>query len=238
MSEDIRKMIDKVKNFKQFVNENNSSNERFVFVYDPKTDEVKGFNLTYPSDEFNNILYDKNGRGQGYGWGAQINDKKDPIKFNSMEEAQKWHNDREMKNLVKKTQNNSYPDLSSIALQLRKLKEINYQTINRGSCFKFAKEISKLGYRNFRFIFSEEDQEVIHVYVKLSDVLYWDATGFHKNSEIKSDYNIGNENVMYDGDVEELDNYCEIDTYDSLTTIPISDDIWKKIVQIIKFNKK
>jgi hypothetical protein len=219
-------------------NKNKLNNEILTFVFNPKTNEVIGCNLPLHSDEFNKTLYDKNGKSQEYGWGGQMNDNNESIKFNSIDDAQKWHSDRTMKHLLKQTKNDSYPDLSNIALQLRNLKEINYQIINKGSCFKFAKEISKLGYNNFTFIFSAEEQEVIHVYIKLSNNLFWDATGFHKKSEIKSDYYIGNENAMYDGNVEELDNYCEINTYNSLTTIPISDDIWKKIVRIIKFNKK
>lgn len=43
---------------------------------------------------------------------------------------------------------------------------------------------------------------------------------------------------MYDDDISELNNYCDIDTYGALSTIPISDETWKKIVQIIKNNKK
>lgn len=136
MSKEIREQIDRVKNWKQFLNESNTHTEKLVFVYDPNSDQIKGYNLKLHSDEFNKVLYDENGRGQGFGWGPQINDTNEPIKFPSIESAQKWHSDREEKHLIKQTQNNSYPDLSNIALQLRKFKDIDFQIINRGSCFK------------------------------------------------------------------------------------------------------
>ena len=216
---------------------NEEQNNPLIFVYNPKTNDIVGFNLRLHSDEFNNVLYDENGRGQGYGWGPQIDDKNQPITFNTKEEIQNWFDSRNEKHLIKSTQNKNYPDLSSIALQLRKLKDVNYQTINRGSCFKFAKEVSKLGYNGFTFIFSEEDQDVVHVYIKLNDNLYWDALGFHKKSDVKRDYEIGEDYIMFDSDISQLNNYCDIDTYSSLTTIPISNDDWKKIVRIIKSAK-
>lgn len=237
MSKEIRQMIDKVKNFEKFVNENVTKKTPLIYVVN-KNGEIKGFNLVLHSDKFNSVLYDKDGKSQNYGYGAQINNKKEPIEFDSINQAQRWYNDREEKLLKKETENISYTDLSNIAQQLRKLEDINYQIINRGSCFKFAKEISKLGYGDYTFIFSEEEQEVIHVYVKLNENLYWDATGFHTKSNIKQKYYIGKDNVMYDGDINELNHYCNIDTYDALTTIPISNEVWKKIIKIINLNKK
>ena len=227
----LQEQINRIQTMMGIITENS---EYLTYVFNPKTDEVLGFNLVSHSDEFNEVLYDKEGNSQGYGWGAQIDDKNEPLIFNSKEEVQSWFSGRNEKVLIKSTQNKNYPDLSSIALQLRKDKNINFQNINRGSCFKFAKEISELGYNNFTFIFSEEEQEVIHVYIKLKNNLYWDVNGFHKNNDIIRDYEIGEDNIMYDADISELNHYCNINTYESLTTIPISNEDWKKIVRIIK----
>ena len=213
------------------------SNKPYLFVFDTNKN-VLAFNLPSDNDEeLNNWLYDENGNNRG-GYGVQIDNSKNYIKFNTIEDAQKWYDERNEKHLLKATKNDVYPNLSNISRQIRKLKNVNYQDINRGSCFKFAKEISKLGYKKFTFIFSEEEQEVIHVYIKLTENLYWDALGFHKKTEIKSDYEIGKNNSMYDATINELNHYCNIDTYQSLTTIPISDPEWKEIIQIIKLNKK
>ena len=237
MSKEIRKLIDKVRNYTQIINENyTKSNEMFLYVFD-KNQNVIAFNIpSNDKDELNKFLYDEKGNRGGYG--VQLDDDKNYLKFNSIQDVQKWFDDKNENHIIKATKNNAYPNLSKIALQLRKLKDINFENINRGSCFKFAKEISKLGYKKFTFVFSEEDQEVIHVYIKLAENLYWDAIGFHKKGEIKLRYDIGNENIMYDGGMSELDHYCEIDTYGALSTIPISDEKWKKIVQIIKDNIK
>lgn len=209
-------------------------NEPLIFVYNPKTNDIVGYNLVYDTNEFNETVYDENGDSRGYGWGTQVDDQKKTLVFDSKEDAQNWSDSRNEKHLVKTTQNKNYPNLSSIALQLRKLKDVDYQIINRGSCFKFAKEIGELGYNDFTFIFSEDDQAVIHVYIKLNGNLYWDALGFHKKSDVVRVYEIGEDYYMYDGDISELNNYCNIDTYSSLTTIPISNDEWEKIIRIIK----
>jgi hypothetical protein len=229
--------IGKVKNFKQFVNENYSkSNEMLLYVFD-KNNNVIAFNLpSNDKDGLNKFLYDENGKNRG-GYGAQLDDDKNYLKFNSIQDVQKWFDDNNEKHLLKATKNDSYPDLSNISLRLRKLKDINYTDINRGSCFKFAKEVSKLGYKHFTFIFSDEEQEVIHVYVKLSNNLYWDANGFHNKKEIISEYEIGKGNDMFDGDINELNHHCSIDTYQALTTIPIDNVTWDKIIQIININK-
>jgi hypothetical protein len=210
------------------------NSEYLTYVFNPKTEEVLGYNLVSHSDKFDEVLYDEKGDNRGYGWGAQKDDENNSLIFNSKEEAQSFFNEKNEKNLIKSTENKNYPDLSLIASQLRKNKNIDYQNINRGSCFKFAKEISKLGYNNFTFIFSEEEQEVIHIYIKLKNNLYWDANGFHKNNDIIRDYEIGEDNIMYDADMSELNHYCNIDTYESLTTIPISNEDWETIVRIIK----
>jgi hypothetical protein len=237
MSKEIRQMIDKVKNFKQFVNENYSkTNEMLLYVFD-KNNNVMAFNI--PSDnreELNNWLYDENGKNRG-GYGVQLDDDKNYLKFNSIQDVQKWVDNRNENHILKATKNDAYPDLSNIALQLRKLKDIHFTDINRGSCFKFAKKVSKLGYKNFTFIFSDEEQVVIHVYIKLSNNLYWDANGFHNKKEIISDYEIGKGNDMFDGDINELNHHCDIDTYQSLTTIPIDNNTWNKITKIININK-
>lgn len=57
MSEDIRKMIDKVKNFKQFVNENVNDNNDYAF-FNTKTNEIVGRGLN--SDMIDFHLYKKN----------------------------------------------------------------------------------------------------------------------------------------------------------------------------------
>ncbi len=231
-----------IKSFKEFlIFEGKKQKPRkidaLMYVYNPKNDKLMGFNLILHSDEFNNILYDVNGKGQGYGWGPQIDDNGNGLVFDKIEDAQNWHTRREEKTIMKGTQNKKYPVLSKIALQLRKMEDFNFRIINRGSCFRFAKEISKLGYNDFTFIFSEEEQEIIHVYVKLTNNLYWDALGFHTKKDIKIDYDIGKDNLMFDAGIDELNNYCDIDTYQSLTTIPISDNIWKRILNIIRNSK-
>ena len=139
--------------------------------------------------------------------------------------------------ITKETQNSKYPDLSSIALNLRKIDGLDYTIINRGSCFKFTKEISKLGYNIFTFIFSNEEQEVVHVYIKLNDNLYFDATGFHTKKEIKEEYINVEDNYMYDSDISELNHYCSLDTYSALSTIPIDNHLWEKIVRVINNSK-
>jgi hypothetical protein len=211
--------------------------EELVFIFDPKTNKVIGFNLVYGSKEFNNIRYDKSGRSGGYEFGSQKDSFNNPIKFDSLEDAQKWYSDKTEKQLQKQTQNQKYSDLSYIAYNIRKIDDLDYQVINRGSCFKFAKEISKLGYDKFTFIFSEEDQEVIHVYVKLTNNLYFDANGFHTNKEIKNQYYVGEDTEMYDSDIDELGNFSDLDTYECLTTIPIPDNVWKKVTQVINKSK-
>jgi len=208
--------------------------EMLFFIFNPKTNKVIGFNLTYNSEEFNNIRYDENGRSRDYGFGPQKDDFGDTIKFDSLEDVQKWYSDKTEKHLQKQTQNQKYPDLSYIANSIRKIDGLDYQVINRGSCFKFAKEISKLGYNKFTFIFSEEEQEVIHVYVKLTNNLYFDANGFHTKKEIKNEYYVGEDTEMYESSIDELDNFSDLNTYECLTTIPISNDVWKKVIQIIK----
>jgi hypothetical protein len=227
----LQENINRVKEMMGVLTENS---EYLTYVFNPKTEEVLGYNLVSHSDKFDEVLYDEKGDNRGYGWGAQKDDKNNSLIFNSKEEAQSFFNEKNEKNLIKSTENKNYPDLSLIASQLRKNKNIDYQNINRGSCFKFAKEISKLGYNNFTFIFSEEEQEVIHIYIKLKNNLYWDANGFHKNNDIIRDYEIGEDNIMYDADMSELNHYCNIDTYESLTTIPISNEDWETIVRIIK----
>ena len=211
--------------------------EMLLYIFDPKTNKVIGFNLVYGSEEYNNIRYDENGRGKGYGFGPQKDNFNNTIKFDSLEDAQKWYSDRTEKDLQKQTQNQEYSDLSYIAYNIRKIDDLDYQVINRGSCFKFAKEISKLGYDKFTFIFSEEDQEVIHVYVKLTNNLYFDANGFHTKKEIKNQYYVGEDTEMYDSGIDELGNFSDLDTYECLTTIPIPDNVWKKVIQVIKKSK-
>ena len=211
--------------------------EGLDFIFDPKTNKVIGFNLVYGSKEFNNIRYDKSGRSRDYGFGPQKDSFDNPIKFDSLEDAQKWYSDKTEKQLQKQTQNQKYSDLSYIAYNIRKIDDLDYQVINRGSCFKFAKEISKLGYDKFTFIFSEEDQEVIHVYVKLTNNLYFDANGFHTKKEIKNQYYVGEDTEMYDSDIDELGNFSDLDTYECLTTISIPDNVWKKVTQVINKSK-
>jgi len=211
--------------------------EMLDFIFDSKTNKVIGFNLVYGSEEFNNILYDENDRNRGYGFGSQKDNFNNPIKFDSLEDAQKWYSDRAEKHLQKQTQNQEYSDLSYIAYNIRKIDDLDYQVINRGSCFKFAKEISKLGYNKFTFIFSEEEQEVIHVYVKLTNNLYFDANGFHTKKEIKNQYYVGEDTEMYDSGIDELGNFSDLDTYECLTTIPIPNNVWKKVIQVIKKSK-
>jgi hypothetical protein len=202
------------------------SEQELFYVFDPKDYNVIGFNIT-SKDELNNLLYDDNGYNLGYGWGLQVN------RFDSLEDAQRWNQEKMGDINTKQTQNSKYPDLSYIASNLRKIDGLDYDTINRGSCFKFAKEISDLGYNTFTFIFSNEEQEVVHVYIKLNNNLYFDATGFHSKKEIKEEYISGEDNDMYDSDISELDHYCNLDTYSSLTTIPISNQLWKKVVSVI-----
>ena len=42
--------------------------------------------------------------------------------------------------------------------------------------------------KTFSYIFSNEEQEVVHVYIKLNNNLYFDANGFHSKKEIKDEY--------------------------------------------------
>ena len=223
----------KIKKFTDFILENfENSDKPLLFVFD-HNNKILAFNIPDDNKELlNKYLYDEHGKNVG-GYGLQYLDDKQYIKFDSLEDIQKWNDEREIKYLNKKTQNKQYQDLSYIAYELRKLKSVNYQHINRGSCFKFAKIISKLGYDNFTFIFSNEEHEVVHVYIKLNNNLYFDAYGFHNKSDIKSEYEIGDENIMYDADIKELDHYCSIDTYSSLTTIPLSNEEWNVIKNII-----
>jgi hypothetical protein len=226
----------KIKTFESFKTKNIQT-ENLLFVFNPNNDKVIDFNIS-SEDELNKVLYDETGNNRGFGWGLQINDDKELIKFDSLDDAQQWYQKRIGDRTTKETQNSKYPDLSSIALNLRKIDGLDYSVINRGSCFKFTKEISKLGYDKFTFIFSNEEQEVIHVYIKLSSNLYFDAAGFHTKKEIKKEYINGEDNYMYDTDLNELDHYCNIDTYQSLTTIPISNKEWKEVTKIIRSVKK
>jgi len=205
----------------------NESEEELFYIFDPKDNKIIGFNIT-SEDELNNLIYDENGNNLGYGWGLQLK------RFDSLDDIQQWNQEKTGDINTKQTQNSKYPDLSYIASNLRKIDGLDYYTINRGSCFKFAKEISELGYNTFTFIFSNEEQEVIHVYIKLNNNLYFDATGFHSKKEIKDEYISGEDNDMYDSDISELDHYCSLDTYNTLTTIPISNQLWKKVVSVIK----
>jgi hypothetical protein len=222
---------------REFLNENHLISENpLLFVFDNKNNII-AYNI--PNDDvkqLNKYLYDEYGKNRG-GHGTQVEDGI-YYKFDSLKSAQEWYNQKRNKNLIKKTQNKKYEDLSNIALNIRKLKSINFQDINRGSCFKFAKEVSKLGYKRFTFIFSEEDQEIIHVYIKLNNNLYWDAIGFHSKNDVIEEYEIGDNYVMFDSDLSELDRYCNIDTYQSLTTIPINDTEWSEILTIINSTKK
>lgn len=220
---------------REFLNEN-VQNDVLLYVFD-KNKKIIAYNI--PNNdikELNKHLYDENGKNRG-GYGAQV-DNGIYYKFDSLKSAQEWYNQKENRFLIKQTQNDKYKDLSDIALNIRSLKNINFKDINRGSCFKFAKEVSKLGYRKFTFIFSEDDQEVIHVYIKLNNNLYWDVMGFHSKNDVIEDYQIGEDYIMFDSDLSELERYCNIDTYQSLTTIPINNDEWNKIINIIKSSKK
>lgn len=220
------KLQENINRIKQMMGVINESEQELFYVFNPKNNKVIGFNIT-SEDELDNLLYDDNGHNLGYGWGLQVN------RFDSLEDAQRWNQEKMGDINTNQTQNSKYPDLSYIASNLRKIDGLDYDIINRGSCFKFAKEISELGYNTFTFIFSNEEQEVIHVYIKLNNVLYFDATGFHSKKEIKQDYITGEDNDMYDSDISELDHYCNLDTYNSLTTIPISNQLWKKVVSVI-----
>jgi hypothetical protein len=204
----------------------NESEEELFYVFDPKNNKIIGFNIT-SEDELNNLIYDDNGHNLGYGWGLQLK------RFDSLDDIQQWNQEKTGDRNIKETQNSKYPDLSYIASNLRKIKGLDYSIINRGSCFKFAKEISELGYNTFTFIFSNEEQEVVHIYIKLNNNLYFDANGFHSKKEIKEEYISGEDNDMYDSDTSELNHYCSLDTYSSLTTIPISNQLWKKVVSVI-----
>ena len=208
------------------------SDERLSFVFDPNTDKVIGFNIT-SEDELNGFIYDDDGNNRGYGWGLQLNDSDEIIRFDSLEDAQLWYRKKKGNKITKETQNSKYPKLSSISYNIRNIEGLDYDVINRGSCFKFAKEISKLGYDKFTFIFSNDDQEVIHVYIKLNNNLYFDAIGFHTKKEIKQEYLDGEDNDMYDSDISELNHYCNLDTYSGLTTIPISNQVWSKVIELI-----
>jgi hypothetical protein len=213
------------------------STEELFFVFDPSNGKIISFNVT-SKDELNKVIYDENGYNRGYGYGLQLNDNRDEfIKFDSLNEVQQWYQKKIMVQITKETQNSKYPDLSSIALNLRKIDGLDYTIINRGSCFKFTKEISKLGYNIFTFIFSNEEQEVIHVYIKLNDNLYFDATGFHTKKEIKEEYINVEGNYMYDSDISELNYYSRLDTYNALSTIPINNHLWEKIVRVINNSK-
>jgi len=219
---------------REYLNEN-IQNDIFLYVFD-NDGKIIAYNIpNNDTEELNKYLYDENGKNRG-GYGVQVLDGK-YYKFDSLNSAQQWYNQKKNKFITKKTQNEKYKDLSYIALNIRNLKTINFQDINRGSCFKFAKEVSKLGYNKFTYIFSEEDQEVIHVYIKLNDNLYWDVMGFHSKNDVIEDYEIGNEYIMYDSDLSELETYCNIDTYQSLTTIPINNTEWSEILDIIKSSK-
>lgn len=220
------KLQENINRIKQMMGVINESEQELFYVFDPKDNKVIGFNIT-SKDELNNLLYDDNGYNLGYGWGLQVN------RFDSLDDAQRWNQEKMGNRNTKETQNSKYPDLSYIASNLRKIDGLDYEIINRGSCFKFAKEISELGYNTLTFIFSNEEQEAIHVYIKLNNSLYFDATGFHSKKEIKQDYITGEDNDMYDSDISELDHYCNIDTYSALTTIPISNQLWKKVVSVI-----
>jgi hypothetical protein len=237
MCEDMCKMIDKVKNFKQFVNENYSPSNEILLYAIGKNDNIYAFNIPNNREELDKIIYNDEGKPNGKGYAPQRNGKQN-IKFDSLEQIQKWYDDKNNKRTKKETENKLYQDLSNIAINLRKIPNIDYKHINRGSCFKFAKEVSKLGYKNFSFVFSDEEQEVIHVYIKLNDKLYFDAEGFHSKSDIKKDYKLNRGNELFDGNISELNNYCDIDTYGSLTTIPLNDKEWKIITSIIKKEKK
>ena len=212
------------------------STEGLFFVFDPSNGKIISFNVT-SKDEVNKLIYDENGDNRGYGYGYQLNDNKELIKFDSLNEVQQWYQKKIMALITKETQNSKYPDLSSIALNLRKIDGLDYTIINRGSCFKFTKEISKLGYNIFTFIFSNEEQEVVHVYIKLNDNLYFDATGFHTKKEIKEEYINVEDNYMYDSDISELNHYCSLDTYSALSTIPIDNHLWENIVRVINNSK-
>lgn len=213
----------------KFIREFNQYNKELYFI--SNDDTILSFNIT--KEDLNRNLYNDKGNPIG-SYGLQYDDNKNYLEFNSIVDAQKWYDNRIKSFINKKVINNKYPDLSKIGLLLRNEKRVSFQDINRGSCFKFAKEISKIGYNKFTFIFSEEEQEVIHVYVKLSSNLYWDVIGFHKKSEVKSDYEIGEDNEMYDSDIDELNHLSNIDTYQGLTTIEISNKDWNIITKIIK----
>lgn len=219
---------------REYLNEQ-ELNDVFLFVFD-KNKNIIAYNIPInDKKKLNKHLYDEYGNNRG-GHGVQVIDGK-YYKFDSLKSAQDWYSQKVNKSIIKQTKNKKYKDLSYIALNIRNLKNINFQDINRGSCFKFAKEIAKLGYNKFTFIFSEEDQEVIHVYIKLNNNLYWDAIGFHTKNGVIEDYEVGDNYNMFDSDLSELERYCNIDTYQSLTTIPIDNKEWNEILTIIKSSK-
>lgn len=224
--------------YNDFLFESEKSEEMYLYVSD-KDDKIIAYNiLNQDRETLNSYLYDKNGKSMG-GYGVQYDENKNFIKFDSQQDAQNWLNSRNENYLNKMTYRKQYPKLSYIAKELRLNKSVDYQIINRGHCFKFAFEIYKhLGYSNFTFIHSDEEQETVHVYLKLNDNLYFDAYGFHSKSDVESDYELdGENNFMYDSGYKELEHYKEIDTDQSLTTIPLSKQDWDIIVGIINKSK-
>jgi hypothetical protein len=76
MSEDIRKMIDKVKNFKQFINEDTDKtpNELYHYTSEVKFDRIMDSNRMIPSEKYDNRLsttsdenYHRKEQGLDYG---------------------------------------------------------------------------------------------------------------------------------------------------------------------------
>lgn len=226
----------KLAKFENFVNEAFKGDiKNNLYVVD-KNGKIIAFNLTYEeTQKVPGFYYDETGSPiEGRSWGAQVIDNT-KVNFKNLEEIQVWYDERDNKYLMKKTFRKEYSELSKIAKELYASKIVDHSIINRGSCFKFAKMISDaLGYNNFTYVFSDEEQAEIHVYIKLSKNLYFDANGFSTLKEVNEDYINDEDCYLSDSnDKEELNSLADIDTSQALSTIELSNVEIKEVKRII-----
>lgn len=232
-----------MKNLKTFetFSIDNREEESNLYVYDKDSNEVLGHSLGY--NGIQKIISDKQ-KGlnpQNFPrlvYGAQTDDKNNPITFDNLKDAQDWYNksiEQEKHNELKKVPKTN---LGKTLYEISEYVKEKYPNINKGTCYFFTYLISKyFTIDEFVIIEEELEEEPIHMMCKIGNK-YYDGTGFYTKKDVLDEYSDSTKDDIYIIDKDEVKYWSDKMDYDyvnqALTTNPLTNKERQDLEDYIK----
>ena len=230
-----------LKTFEAFSITENKDLKSNLYVFDKDSNEVLGHSLTY--NEIQKIISDKQ-KGlnpQNFPrlvYGAQTDDKNNPITFDTLKDAQDWYNksiEQEKHNELKKVPKTN---LGKTLYEISEYVKEKYPNINKGTCYFFTYLISKY-FTIDKFVIIEEEleEEPIHMMCKIGNK-YYDGTGFYTKKGVLDEYSDSTKDDIHIIDKDEVKYWSDKMDYDyvnqSLTTNPLTNEERQDLEDYIK----